>query len=105
METSFKKYSKEIQKTIYNIKPGLTGIGSIVFRDEESIISSIKDEDPHEYYRRVISPYKGALEIWYQEKRSLLVDFQLIILTAFAVLFPNTNIIHKFFKDLPERGF
>ena len=55
-----------MQSKIYNVKPGLTGIGSIIFRDEESIISAVKDEDPHEFYKRVIAPYKGELEMWYQ---------------------------------------
>ena len=49
---SFLAYPKKIQLKIYLIKPGLTGIGSIVFRDEESIISNIKnDQDPHKFYR------------------------------------------------------
>ena len=39
---TFSAYSKEVQSKIYNVKPGLTGIGSIIFRDEESIISSVK---------------------------------------------------------------
>ena len=38
MQVDFKKYSDEVQRKIYNVRPGLTGIGSIVFRDEESQI-------------------------------------------------------------------
>ena len=38
---TFTAYSKEVQSKIYNVKPGLTGIGSIIFRDEESIISAV----------------------------------------------------------------
>ena len=54
---SFLAYPKKIQLKIYLIKPGLTGIGSIVFRDEESIISNIKnDQDPHKFYREKIAP-------------------------------------------------
>jgi len=60
---TFIAYSEDVQSKIYNIKPGLMGIGSIIFRDEESIISSVKDQDPHEFYKRVIAPYKGELEI------------------------------------------
>ena len=44
---TFTAYSNEVQSKIYNVKPGLTGIGSIIFRDEESIISAITEEDPH----------------------------------------------------------
>ena len=63
---TFTAYNKDVQSKIYNVKPGLTGIGSIIFRDEESIISDVKDEDPHEFYKRIIAPYKGELEMWYQ---------------------------------------
>ena len=34
---TFSAYNEEVQSKIYNVKPGLTGIGSIIFRDEESI--------------------------------------------------------------------
>ena len=102
---TFIAYNKEIQDKIYKVKPGLTGIGSIVFRDEETIISGVKDEDPHEYYKRVIAPFKGELEMWYQENRSFTLDMQLIFMTAWVILFPNSNLYEKWFKDLPMRNF
>ena len=102
---TFSAYSEEVQERIYKVKPGLTGIGSIVFRDEESIISAVTDEDPHEFYKRVIAPYKGELEIWYQAHRSLLLDFQIIFLTAWVILFPTSRIYEKWLKDLPKRKF
>lgn len=102
---TFSAYSEEIQSKIYKVKPGLTGIGSIVFRDEESLISSVKDEDPHEFYKRVIAPYKGELEMWYQENRSFFLDFQLIFMTAWVILFPKSYLYIKWFKNLPERSF
>jgi lipopolysaccharide/colanic/teichoic acid biosynthesis glycosyltransferase len=102
---TFSAYNEEIQSKIYNVKPGLTGIGSIVFRDEESIISSIKDEDPHDFYKRVIAPYKGELEMWYQKKKSTILDFTLIFLTAWVVLFPSSELHFKLCKDLPKRTF
>lgn len=102
---TFNAYNEEIKSKIYNVKPGLTGIGSIVFRDEESIISSIKDEDPHIFYKRVIAPYKGELEMWYQKKKSTVLDFTLIFLTGWVVLFPSSELHFKIFKDLPKRSF
>ena len=101
---TFSAYTEEIQSKIYKVKPGLTGIGSIVFRDEESLISSVRDEDPHEFYKRVIAPHKGALEIWYQEHRSFLLDLQLIFLTAWVITFPESKIYQKWFKNLPALG-
>lgn len=106
MRVSFNQYSKDIQNKIYNVKPGLTGIGSIVFRDEESLITEAsKDNNPHDYYKKVIAPYKGELEMWYQKNRSLILDFQLIFITAWAIIFPETRFYENWFKDLPKRNF
>jgi len=106
MQVDFKKYSYNVQQKIYNVRPGLTGIGSIVFRDEESLISlASENENPHDFYKRVIAPYKGELEMWYQKHRSIYLDFQLIFITAFAIVVPETRIYEKWFKDLPKRNF
>lgn len=106
MQVDFEKYSNEIQKKIYNVKPGLTGIGSIIFRDEESLISvASKNENPHDFYKRVIAPYKGELEMWYQENRNILLDFKLIFITAWVIVFPETKLYEQWFKDLPKRNF
>jgi lipopolysaccharide/colanic/teichoic acid biosynthesis glycosyltransferase len=102
---TFSAYNEDVQSKIYNVKPGLTGIGSIIFRDEESIISAITDEDPHEFYKRVIAPYKGELEMWYQSNCSFLLDLQLIFMTAWVILVPTSKLYEKWFKDLPKRNF
>ena len=102
---TFDAYSKDVREKIYNVKPGLTGIGSIVFRDEEKIISHIKGEDPHIFYKRVIAPYKGKLEMWYQLNRSFSTDLKLIFITAWVILFPKSKLYKKWFKDLPARNF
>jgi lipopolysaccharide/colanic/teichoic acid biosynthesis glycosyltransferase len=104
MEVSFKKYSEEIKSKIYNSKPGMTGIGSIIFRDEESLVSAYQG-DPMKYYEENIFPFKGKLEIWYQQNASVLTDFKIIFITAWSIVFPNNNLAQKFFKDLPTREF
>jgi len=102
---TFNAYNEDVKSKIYNIKPGLTGIGSIIFRDEESIISAVNKEDPHEFYKRVIAPYKGELEMWYQKNRSFFLDLQLIFMTAWVIIFPNSKLYEDWFKDLPKRKF
>jgi lipopolysaccharide/colanic/teichoic acid biosynthesis glycosyltransferase len=104
LESDWNLYSEEIKNMVYNVKPGLTGIGSIVFRDEESIMSSVKNEDLHLYYERVVAPYKGDLEKWYQLNRSFIVDAKLIILTALVILYPSNNLHNKWFKGLPKKN-
>ena len=105
LEQDWILYPDAIINKIYNVKPGLTGIGSIIFRDEESLVSAVKDKDYHEYYKNVIAPYKGELEMWYQKNQSILVDFKLIILTALVIVFPSIRLHTKCFKDLPKRDF
>ena len=75
LEQDWLLYPDTIRDKIYDVKPGLTGIGSIVFRDEESIVSNVKDEDPHLYFKRVIAPFKGELEMWYQVQSSFFIRF------------------------------
>jgi lipopolysaccharide/colanic/teichoic acid biosynthesis glycosyltransferase len=82
--------------------PGMTGIGSIIFRDEEQWISAYEG-DKHEYYRSHIAPFKGELEIWYQEHLSFITDFKLIFLTGWIVIFPKSVLVHKIFRSLPPK--
>lgn len=105
MQKSFDGYPEDVKMVIYNVKPGLTGIGSIVFRDEERLITEVKESggDIWHYYVYVIYPYKGKLEEWYQRNKSLRVDFIIMFLTAWAILAPNNQLVFKVFKDLPER--
>ena len=102
MEVDFFKFPEDIQKIIYNAKPGITGIGSIVFRDEEKWFSKVQG-DVHEYNRTHIAPYKGALEVWYQGHLNLYTDFMLIFLTAWSIIAPNNQVVYRVFKDLPEK--
>ena len=101
-DKAFNAYSKEIRDVVYNSKPGITGIGSIVFRDEERWISA-SELPPREYYAQHIAPYKGALELWYLNHASLRTDFLLIFLTAWVIIFPKSELVYRIFKDLPER--
>jgi lipopolysaccharide/colanic/teichoic acid biosynthesis glycosyltransferase len=102
VDKTFNPYSEYVKANIYNVKPGLTGIGSIVFRDEERLLSETTMSTT-EYYSTHISPYKGELEIWYQKHLSVYTDFMLIFLTAWVILFPKSELVYKVFKDLPAR--
>ena len=102
MMADFIKFPKHVQKSLYNVKPGITGIGSIIFHDEEKWISDAPG-DKHEFYKNHIAPYKGELELWYQNHLSSYTDFMLIFLTAWAIVSRNSDLVYKVFKDLPER--
>jgi Sugar transferases involved in lipopolysaccharide synthesis len=100
LDVSFKLYDEEVQKVIYHSKPGITGIGSLIFRDEEKLISTT--DDPKKMYASIY-PYKGALEMWYQKHASLYTDCMIIFLTAWLILFPSSKLVTKLFKDLPKK--
>jgi lipopolysaccharide/colanic/teichoic acid biosynthesis glycosyltransferase len=107
MHKSFMAYPPEVREVIYNVKPGLTGIGSIVFRDEESMITEVRDKggDVWAFYKDTIYPFKGELEKWYQAHNSFKNDLLIIFLTGWVVAFPKSNLVYKLFPDLPKRPF
>ena len=99
---TFELYNNEDQRIIFSMKPGLTGIGSIVFRNEEEILNNA-DMDLEEFYEKYITPYKAELELWYKQKQSFLCDLQIIFLTAWAILFKESRLPWVIFKDLPNQ--
>jgi len=102
VDKTFNDYPENIRYKIYDSKPGITGIGSIIFRDEEYLLSNCKIP-PQEYYEKVIAPYKGALEIWYNQHKSFFVDISIIFLTAWLIVFPKSNAARTVFKNLPAQ--
>jgi lipopolysaccharide/colanic/teichoic acid biosynthesis glycosyltransferase len=102
MEVDFLKFPLHVQKVVYNTRPGITGIGSIIFRDEEKWISNAEG-DKHEFYRNHIAPYKGEVEIWYQKHLNLYTDLMLIFLTAWVIISPKSELTYKIFKELPPK--
>ena len=96
----YELYSAAVRAEIDRIRPGLTGIGSVVFRDEESILDQVQ-ADRDLFHDTVVAPYKGELEVWYTQNRGLFAYFALIFLTALAVLKPTSQGYRKVFRDLP----
>lgn len=101
VDKTFDPYPEHVKKTIYNVRPGLSGIGSIVFRDEEGLLTRANMPIP-EFYAKHIAPAKGELELWYQKKLSFYTDVMIIFLTAWVIIFPESKLLRKVFKDLPD---
>jgi lipopolysaccharide/colanic/teichoic acid biosynthesis glycosyltransferase len=98
--TGYSAYSDDFKSKIFSNRPGLTGIASIVFRDEEAILSSV--DNPHDFYVRELAPYKADLELWYFENKSLKVDIAIIICTAISIMLPKSLIYENIFPGIPE---
>jgi lipopolysaccharide/colanic/teichoic acid biosynthesis glycosyltransferase len=104
VDKTFEPYSDHVKANIYNVRPGITGIGSIVFRDEERLMTECVG-DRKIFYDTVIAPYKGELEMWYLKNQSFLTDFLILFLTAWQIGFSKSNLINKIFKTLPQKDF
>ena len=96
----FDAFPKSSQTEIVKVVPGLSGIGSIVFRGEEEMMHA--SENPGRLYDEVIMPYKGELECWFVENQGVLVYLKSIIVTALIVLFPASSFHWKAFPGLPS---
>jgi lipopolysaccharide/colanic/teichoic acid biosynthesis glycosyltransferase len=95
----YEKYSDEIKRKLFYMKPGLSSLASIAVRNEEEILQQIDDKES--FYTNVIIPYKAELENWFMEHNNLLIYFKIIFYTMFVIIRPCSNRWEKAFKDLP----
>ena len=102
MEVDFFRFPQNVQEHIYDSMPGITGIGSVIFRDEELYMSQ-PGIDAIDFYTKKSAPYKGELELWYLKNKNLWVDFKIILLTAWVIVFPASKLPFKCFKNLPQK--
>ena len=67
-------------RVILKLKPGLTGIASLKYRNEDDILK--QQPNPQEYNDTVIWPDKVRLNKIYIERQSLWLDLKIILYTA-----------------------
>ena len=85
---------------IDTIRPGLSGVGSILFRDEEALLATVAD--PVTFDDQVIMPYKGQVEHWYAVNQSVSLYFELIITTVLVVLWTSSGLRQSLLRSIPE---
>jgi lipopolysaccharide/colanic/teichoic acid biosynthesis glycosyltransferase len=95
----FDAFPESAQAAIVKVRPGLSGIGSIVFRDEESVMQGHKD--PAAFYDHVIAPYKGAIEEWYVDHQGVGTYIKVIVITIWVIIAPRSKVVWKAFPGLP----
>jgi lipopolysaccharide/colanic/teichoic acid biosynthesis glycosyltransferase len=90
-------YPGEYEK-ILSVRPGMTGLAQIQYRDEASLLLG---EDYEELYSSRLLPAKITIDRYYAERRSLRLDLQIMFWTIVAVLrgacvehHPLTDAIH-----------
>ncbi len=76
-------YSKE-DLIIFSVRPGITGLASIEFRNEVELLKAA--EDPEQYFIHSIIPKKLSLNKQYIQKRHFFFDLKLIGITLIRVI-------------------
>ena len=92
-------YPEEARRRLDTIRPGLTGIGSIVFRDEERYF--IDRDEPMDFYIKHIIPYKAELELWFIENNTFWSYIKIIWATGWVLVFPSSTVLERLFDDIP----
>lgn len=87
----FDIYSEKEKEIISSVKPGLSGYGSLFFRDEQKYFVDMSAQEAKEFYRDYVQPYKAKLEITYVRDKSLPIYFCVICLTVVCVIFPRAT--------------
>ena len=97
----FDIYPAQVRRELVKVRPGLSGIGSIIFHDEGSLVSRC-GKDYRRCYAEDIAPYKGKLELWYVQHQSTLLDLILLFLTVLVILSPGRGYCLPWLKGLPQ---
>jgi lipopolysaccharide/colanic/teichoic acid biosynthesis glycosyltransferase len=77
-------YPEELRAKILSVRPGITDVASIEYRDESAVLA--RAADPEHAYVHEVLPHKLALSARYVDKASLLGDVVLIARTLLAIL-------------------
>lgn len=94
-------YPAAVRSRIYaGTRPGLSGVGSLFFRNEDELIAAT-GKPPGCAYREDILPIKGALELWYSDHKTLWLDVRIVMLTVWVVLHPSSAPLFAAFSRLP----
>lgn len=72
-------------QVIWQLRPGLTGLDSMCYPNEQAILD--KESDPELYYDTVLWPDKVRLNRWYAENRNLLMDVKILVNTFGVLVF------------------
>lgn len=96
----FNCFDNDDAEKIYSIAPGLSGIGSLMFRNEEDLFKLSKN--PKYMDEAVIMPYKGKLECWYVDNYSFWNYLIMIVLTIIEIMLPGKIKLPHIFKNLPK---
>ena len=93
-----KKATKRVATPVFSAQ-------SYLIADSTGTIMKEKGGDVWKFYSDAIYPYKGLLEQWYQDHQSFFLDLQILMVTAYVIISPKSNLPYRLFRSLPRRPF
>ncbi len=76
------------QLRVLRVRPGITGLTQIVYRDESQLLAG---SDPEFLYRTVALPAKLQIDLLYLDHQSFWLDVRIIALTAIILIYPPAS--------------
>jgi FlaA1/EpsC-like NDP-sugar epimerase/lipopolysaccharide/colanic/teichoic acid biosynthesis glycosyltransferase len=74
-------------KEVLEVRPGITDLASIVYRDESTLLG--RSRDPEAYYAQVVLPDKIRMAKEYVRNASIFYDLRIIFATLMCLLYPQ----------------
>lgn len=78
------RYPAKLREIVFSVRPGITDLASIEYKDENLILS--RSNDPEKDYLENILPRKLEYYCEYVEQRSILLDLRIIGKTLLAIV-------------------
>jgi lipopolysaccharide/colanic/teichoic acid biosynthesis glycosyltransferase len=79
-----------------SIKPGITSVATLLFRNEEELLSRVAESELTNYYVKELLPEKVGLDLEYAFHATMFTDVKLLLQTLVAVLWRNARVTDDF---------
>jgi lipopolysaccharide/colanic/teichoic acid biosynthesis glycosyltransferase len=74
------------QTTLFRIRPGITSVASLKFRDEATVLENVPERELNNYYIHTLLPHKLSLDLEYASRATVFSDLRLLLYTALEIL-------------------
>jgi lipopolysaccharide/colanic/teichoic acid biosynthesis glycosyltransferase len=71
------------QRAVLQVRPGVTGLAQLTFRNEAEMLSG---DSPEQEYINNILPYKVSIDLSYIERQSLWLDIRILVSTVLVMV-------------------
>jgi lipopolysaccharide/colanic/teichoic acid biosynthesis glycosyltransferase len=77
------EHYREDWDDVFSVRPGITDLATLQFRDEESVLEGVEDRE--RAYIEIVVPIKIQLARWYVDHQSIALDLRILVDTVLAI--------------------